>query len=282
MLRIMSSSLGNVYQKKLTIKGCNPILITTVTYVLLTACCIPFIWLYGVYKPQPDFYIYAIVVGFLGALGNGFLVKAFKNGQLSVLGPLNSYKSVIGLFLGILILKEMPNIYGLIGMLLILFGSYFIFDTLIEKFSLALFKNKEIQYRFLSLIFCAVEAIFIKKTILLSSVWDAFIAWCFFGAVFSLILLTFEKIDFEKELSVLKSRNLAFFINIVICIGIMQFTTNYLFARMNVAYALAIFQLGAIVSIFLGQRFFAEKDIFKKILGSLIMIAGAVLIVLYN
>lgn len=278
----MSSALGNVYQKKLTIKGCNPILITTVTYVLLTACCIPFILIYGVYTPQPEFYNYAMLVGLLGALGNGFLVKAFKNGQLSVLGPLNSYKAIIGLLLGIVILKEIPNIYGLVGIFLIIGGSYFIFDTLPEKFSLALFKNKDIQYRFLALMFCAVEAIFIKKTILLSSVWDAFIAWCFFGAVFSLILLAFEKINPVKELLVLKTRNLSFFINIVICIGIMQFTTNYLFARMNVAYALSIFQLSTIVSIILGQRFFAEKDIFKKILGSLIMIAGTILIVLYN
>ena len=51
---------------------------------------------------------------------------------------------------------------------------------------------------------------------------------------------------------------------------------------MNVAYALALFQLSAVVSVVLGHRIFAEKEIFKKTMGSLIMIAGAVLIVLYN
>jgi len=89
-------------------------------------------------------------------------------------------------------------------------------------------------------------------------------------------------INVSKIKDVLSTRNGAFFISIAICVGIMQYTTNYIFERMNVAYALALFQLSAVVSVVLGHRIFAEKEIFKKTMGSLIMIAGAVLIVLYN
>lgn len=62
----------------------------------------------------------------------------------------------------------------------------------------------------------------------------------------------------------------------------MQYTTNYVFAHMNVGYALALFQLSTVVSIFLGWRIFNETDIRKKLLGAVIMIAGSVMIILLN
>lgn len=69
---------------------------------------------------------------------------------------------------------------------------------------------------------------------------------------------------------------------LVVCIGTMQYTTNFVFDRMNVGYALALFQLSTIVSIFLGYRIFKEQDIRKKLLGSVIMVAGSAIIILLN
>jgi drug/metabolite transporter (DMT)-like permease len=62
----------------------------------------------------------------------------------------------------------------------------------------------------------------------------------------------------------------------------MQYTTNYVFSKMNVSYALALFQLSTIFSVLLGVNIFKEKELLKKILASLIMILGAVLIILKN
>lgn len=49
---------------------------------------------------------------------------------------------------------------------------------------------------------------------------------------------------------------------------------------MEVGYALALFQLSTIVSIFLGYRIFKEENIMKKLIGSVIMVAGSVMIIL--
>ncbi len=49
---------------------------------------------------------------------------------------------------------------------------------------------------------------------------------------------------------------------------------------MPVGYALSLFQLSIIISVIFGYQFFKEKDIGKKIIGSLIMIVGSVLIIL--
>ena len=56
--------------------------------------------------------------------------------------------------------------------------------------------------------------------------------------------------------------------------------TNYTFKHMAVGYALSLFQLSTIVSVLLGYRFFKEQNIWKKLIGSAIMITGSVLIIL--
>ena len=60
----------------------------------------------------------------------------------------------------------------------------------------------------------------------------------------------------------------------------MQLTTNYAFAHMPVGYALSHFQLSTQVNVLLGYRIFREKDIRKKFIGTTIMIAGSVMIIL--
>ena len=50
--------------------------------------------------------------------------------------------------------------------------------------------------------------------------------------------------------------------------------------RMPVGYALSLFQLSMIVTVFFGYHFFKEQDIGKKLIGTLIMIAGSVMIIL--
>lgn len=221
-------------------------------------------------------------MGICGAIGNWLMVKALQTGELSVIGPINAYKVIIGLILGIVFLREIPGLTGVIGILLIFCGSFFLLDTTDEKLTLKLLQNRALQYRFLSLLFCATEAIIIKKVILLSSQWTAFILWCFLGAIFSSFLYKIEKIDFIEEISKLKKKNTVKILNVVICVGIMQFTTNYILARMNVAYALSLFQLSSIVCILMGYKFFKEAHLLKRLVGSSVMIAGAVLIILFN
>ena len=189
ILRVLSNPLGNVFQKQLTNRYNHPLLINFLTFLLLSVfCIIPAIQVRWLELPF-EFWKYCILAGIVGATGNGFLVKALQCGDLSVLGPINSYKSVVGIIVGIFLLGEIPNLWGIAGMSLIVYGSYYVLDTMDEHFSLALLKRKEIQYRIWSMVLTAIEAVFIKKIILYSSTTISFIVWCWFGAIFSFALL---------------------------------------------------------------------------------------------
>ncbi len=279
LLRIFSNPIGNVFQKQLTIKGIHPLFVNFLTYFLLSIICIVITaFIHFPALPQ-QFWFYSILGGITGAVGNGFLVKALQKGELSVLGPINAYKSIVGIIVGIFLLREFPNFWGILGIILIIYGSYFVLDTTEERFSLALLKKSEIQYRLWAMILTAIEAVFIKKVILASSTTIAFISWCCFGAIFAFILLFVYRLNIKKEAKKIANNDFSKFAFLIVCIGTMQFTTNYIFEHMAVGYALSLFQLSTIVSVLLGYKFFKELDIRKKIVGSVIMIIGSVIII---
>lgn len=282
VLRILVNPLANVYQKQLTHNKISPLYINFTTYFLLSIVCLFMVTSLDWSVMSPEFVTYAFVSGLLGAIGNGLLIKAFERGDLSVLGPINSYKSVVSLIFGVIILGEIPGLWGLFGVLLIIFGSYFVLDTTEERFSWKLLKNKEIQYRLGAMVVAAIEAIFIKKTILVSSVSLSFVSWCWFGALFSFIIMKIFGVGVNTEVSKIDASSGMKFIALVLCIGVMQYTTNYVFEHMVVGYALALFQLSVILSVLFGYKIFKETNIKKKLLGSVIMIAGSVVIIFLN
>lgn len=280
LIRILSNPLGNVFQKTLTARGHHPLAVNFLTYAGLSILCLPLAFSVPWTSLPLPFWVYSVLGGLAGAMGNGFLVKALQRGDLSVLGPVNAYKSVVGLITGIFLLGELPNLLGLLGIALIIWGSYFVLDTTEERFSWSLLRRKEIQYRIWALVLTAIEAVFIKKVILHSSVSTAFLSWCWGGALFSFFLLPLYGLRISSATGKVRPPDYATYLYLIACIGVMQLTTNYVLDRMAVGYALSLFQLSTIVSVLLGYRVFREEQIGKKLVGAFIMLAGSVLIIL--
>jgi drug/metabolite transporter (DMT)-like permease len=247
---------------------------------MLALICLAFTFQLKWQDISADFWIYSIIMGLLGALGNLFLVKALQAGNLSVLGPINAYKAVISMLIGLFLLHEIPGIWGLIGVGLIIAGSYFVLNTTEEGFTWQLFRRREIQFRIWAMVLTATEAVIGKKVILVSSYIHSFFSWCCFGAVFSFVLLLWSRENLNSSLRRVELKATGIFAGLILCIGITQFSTTYIFQQMPVGYALSLFQLSVLVNILLGYRIFREKDIRKKLIGGVIMIIGSVMIIL--
>jgi len=273
ILRIFSNPVANMFQKKLS---SSALFTNFYSYLFMSLGCIPFIFRVDWSGFSAEFWIYVFVAGFLCSAGTACSIKAIQIGELSVLGPINSYKSVVGLIIAFLFLKEIPSLQGVIGMFLIIYGSRFIFDAAGSGFSFSVFKRKDIRLRFASILMTGIEAVILKKIILLSSVEISFFMWCFMGCFYSLVFILASKHEFVP---ILKNQISYYF---MICLGLatMQLSTNFVFERINVGYALAFFQLSTIVTLFFGIKFFREKNFGRKLLGSVIMIIGSILIIL--
>ena len=273
LFRIFSNSFSNVFQKKLTKSGEAATCINCINYILMSLISIPLLLLVNFSLITPEFWLYAIAGGITGAIGNCFMVLALKQGELSVLGPINSYKAIVGMIFGIFLLHEYPNIYGLLGIGLIIIGSYFILES--PKALL----RKDIQYRIYALIFTAIEAVFIKKVIILSSIASSFIISSFLGAIFSYLIM---RILENEKLHIPTKKNSIMYISTTLCFAVMTFTTAYVFKYMNVGYALSLFQLSIILNVILGYKLFNEKKLIKKLLGSLIILIGSAAILIFG
>jgi uncharacterized membrane protein len=281
LIRIISNPLSNVFQKQLTVHQ-HPFFVNFISYGILSIVSLFLIYDYTLEKLPADFWIFSILGGICGALGNGFLVKALELGQLSVLGPINAYKSVVGIFFAFILLGEIPNLWAFLGVALIIIGSYFVLNNEGGKFSWALLKQEAIKFRLLALVLTGTQAVFDKQVILNSNLTLAFASWCIFGAMFSVPVLSLMKVNYKLEMSKIRFNSMVKYLALSMSVAIMVFTTNYTFSKMQVGPSLALFQVSILISVFFGYRFFKETDLVRKIIGSLIMILGSVLIILLN
>ena len=227
-----------------------------------------------------------VVAALFAVAGNVLIVYALSATDLSVLGPINVYKSVVGLILGIFLIGERPTLVGLAGVLLIVAGSYFVMDRSINHPSnnafVRFFKERGVQLRFAALILSATEAVFLKRAIVVSSPITVFVLWSVLGLLIALTgVAALLWRDVARQVVILRQAGGTYAL-LAIATGVMQLATLLTFRQFHVGYSLALFQLSAIVSVVLGRRYFGEGHFRERLAGSLVMTVGAALIVLFG
>jgi drug/metabolite transporter (DMT)-like permease len=278
-IRIVSNSISNVFQKQLTTRQ-NPFFVNLLSYGILSVVSLFLVYDFPVHNISNSFWLYSLIGGMMGAIGNGFIIKALESGQLSVLGPINAYKSIVGMIFAFILIGEMPNLWGFIGVLFIIFGSYLVLDNGNEKLSWKIFKQPAIQYRIMALFLTGIQAVTDKQVILHSNLKYAFAGWCIFGFIFSIPLFFINGLTIKSQMKQLTGSMLIKYFFLAASIGTMVICTNYVFKNMQVGTALALFQISILVTVFFGHHFFKELGLVKKLIGASIMVAGSILIIL--
>ncbi len=252
------------------------------TLGLLSALAAPFLARLPLGALGTAFWVNIAAAAVLAVAGYLFLWYALRSTDLSVLGPINAYKAVLGLALAVVLLGEVPTVFGLMGVALIVAGSYFVVDRVPGQAHGSAFRQftrePGVQLRFAALICSATESIFLKRALILSSPITAFLIWtvvCFAIAAIGTVLL---RRDAGADMMRLRS-DWQTYLGLAVTTGLMQAATFVTFGALQVGYSLALFQLSTLVTVYLGHRYFAERNIRRRLLGSLIMVTGAVLIV---
>jgi drug/metabolite transporter (DMT)-like permease len=280
VVRIISNPVSNVLQKKLTLRDQHPLFVNFLSYFILSICCLFLLADSNLQSLSAVFWGYSILSGITGAFGNAFIIKALEKGELSVLGPINAYKSVVGLIFAFLLIGELPNAWGFIGIILIISGSYFVLKPENEKFSWAVLKTPAVKFRFAALVLTGIQAVFDKKIIQSSNLEMAFVSWCVFGAIFSFVICRIYPIKIRHQISLITLPILGRYLALCSSVALMVASTNYSFKYIPVAEALALFQISILVSVLLGYKIFQEQGLLKKLAGSVIMIIGSLCILL--
>ncbi|HLF35054.1 MAG TPA: DMT family transporter [Cyclobacteriaceae bacterium] len=283
-IRIIASPLVNLFQKKLMSQGVDPVRIVLAAYLFFSALSIPYLMVSGSFKYPREFWFYMILLGIFDAAGNMFLVKSLRSMDLSIFGPLNAYKPVMALILSFFIIGETPSILGLAGVIVIITGSYFLNYTESRENNspLDFIRSEGIGFRFLSILLTSIAAVFSKKTIMMSSPLETLAWWSVIGTpvIFVLYLITVK--PRVKETKIHHGGTWGNYAYLMTAFLALQIFSLYTFKYVLVGYSLALFQISAIITVFLGSKVFGEGNIKMRYIAAFIMTLGACIIIIFG
>jgi len=234
--------------------------------------------------PALNTHFYAAVI--VGGLMNVFItvlyLKAIKHSDLSITVPLVTFTPLFLLLTSPLILGEFPNIFGFMGVLMIVLGAYVMNLKTYKKGFLAPFRallsEKGPRYMLAVAFLWSITANIDKIGIVNSSPLFYVVAVSVFLVVAMLPLTLYMS---KKNLYQLKT-------NVKVLLPVGFFTAATLIFQMIaismtlVAYVIAIKRCSALLSVLWGHLIFKEKDIKTRLIGTVIMLMGVVFIALLS
>lgn len=216
----------------------------------------------------------------INSLGMIFYMKAIQVSPLSLTIPYLAFTPTFMIPVGYLFLDELPDSWGVVGILFTCAGSYVLNIEKDHWSILAPLKAIGQEAGSMLMLFVAFVysfgAVIGKIAILHSS--PLFFAMSFFG-VFSLVILlplfAFRRIRLQTLVSNYKKGTVAgilFFFHIC--------CHSFAISMVQAAYMISIKRFSILFSVIYGRVVFQERNLAVRLAGSLLMVIGAILIVL--
>jgi drug/metabolite transporter (DMT)-like permease len=287
--RVLSSSGSAALQKRMAARGLAPTTVFAAGIGVLAIALAPVALWHPLWALPGKFWIYVGLAVLLDVPGNILLAKSFHEGELSVVGALAAYKPALGLAFAAVWLGETPSAAGLLGVAVVLSGTLFLapggqragWGAL-----RALAADPGTRWRALSIALTAIQSVFGKAAINLSSAVDLFLAWTWASALAAAAIWAWIWLGngarsgaARQQLRVAAAQWGA----VVSLAGLflaLALLSALILERMYVGYALALFQLSALLNVALGRSLFAEGHAASRAFASVVMIAGAAILIL--
>jgi drug/metabolite transporter (DMT)-like permease len=278
-LRVILSVSANAVQKRLLLNRAGVYHTWILTYLFMLGPAVGVaLW----FSPLPAFAFWGEIVlgGGLDALGNLAMVAALRVTDISVFGPLNALRPILALFFGWVFLGESPTALGMAGVAITVFGGVILFSDKeghhargrLGEVARALF------LRVTGLSLGVVGAVFLKRAATYSSAQMTVAAWIVCGLV---VLTGAAALHRRADLTTLGSaaRTHVRWLGVhAVCFLTMQWLTIRIFQETLLAYSFVYFQLAIVLQVFIGRIFFKERAFKRRLVASMIMATGSVLV----
>ncbi|MFH1445704.1 MAG: DMT family transporter [Nanoarchaeota archaeon] len=270
--------------KKKVLKKQDTFEFLTLLYLINFLILLPFIFSVNLFLSSYSlFLIFVRSVLMLVAIVS--FTEALKHLPISTVTPLSNLKPLFTLVLGFIILSETIGPFQIVGVIVIIMGSYLLDSEGnlkdYKKPLKTLIESRQIHYILIFAVFYSLGAI-LSKTILKTI---GPLDLLFYHSLFSVFLYFAIIFIFYSGVKDLKnSWNMAgFWIILIAILGVLASYTSFLsFASIDskVILIVPILQVSNLISVVLGGKIFKEKHIGIKIIASILMITGVVLILI--
>lgn len=220
----------------------------------------------------PVFFLSAV----LNVISSIFYAKALKYSELSISIPILAFTPVFLIFTSTMMLGEFPGIYGSLGILLIVMGSYVLHMKDSKKGFMQPFRNliKDRGAKFMlgvALIW-SITANLDKMAITNSS------------PIFYLCLIQLFFVIVVFPIFIKRNKNIRDHLHFIIpasfCSVAALTAQTYAFTMAIVPFVISIKRLSLLLGVIWGYYIFKEKGIKERLVGSIIMLVGVLIIVL--
>lgn len=228
----------------------------------------------------PAFYSSVSATVILNIIAVTLYFKALRITDLSLAMPVIAFTPIFLIATSFILLKELPTIFGVAGIFSIVIGSYILHlnkekSHFLDPFK-EIFRNRGIFYMLIVAFLYSISVNFDKLVVLNSDP--------IFGSsmIYLLLGLSFLGISSVKsrDTKTTYRRNLLKFFLLGVILALVAITINIAYTMQIASYVISLKRLSILFSVFYGGLIFKEKNIPKRILAALIMLAGAILIIL--
>lgn len=233
---------------------------------------------------HPMFYPSAFLGCFADVTAIVFMSRALRLSQMSRVVPLLSFTPVFLLLTGFVILGELPSLIGVVGVVIVVIGSY-LFHVESSRQSIWLpfrmmFQDKGARYMVGTAFGFSLAIPLFKNAILNSSALFTLGVTLSFSTTLLLIYhLIVRKRPLKDILPGKQSRKILIGLGVtVFCVAL---SVNLAFTTGLVSYVVSIKRLSILLNIVIGFVFFQEQHLFRNLSAGSIMLVGALLILLH-
>lgn len=226
-----------------------------------------------------NFYLVVSVNALVWLIAMFLLMKSLQESDLSISIPLLSFTPIFLLFVSYILLQEFPTFLGLVGILIVVIGSYILHIPSVrygylEPFR-AIFKKKGFYMIIVAFLF-SITASLAKIGIQLSNP-AYFMLFHYLFASIIMAALCFN--NFRSGIGAIK-KNFRHFIIIGSAVACSELMVAAALGMEIVPYVISLKRTSVIFSVLIGFFYFREKSFTPAIIGSAIMFAGALMIAL--
>lgn len=226
-----------------------------------------------------EFLSNTLILLFLEITATLFCMRGIEISPLSASLPFLSFTPIFIIFTGFFILGERVSLTGVVGILLIVLGAYFIHFPRISKGVLAPFKGiweeRGSFFLFITAIIYGITSVLGKKSLLLS---DPLFFAAFYFSLLSLVTPLVLKVLYKVQIFSFVRKNLKEVFFVGGTQALMCFCHMLALSLVETAYMIALKRTSILFAVILGWFFFKEKYVSLRLSATLLMFLGILVI----
>lgn len=226
-----------------------------------------------------------IFMASIPSAGASFLVfKTIKHNQLSEAAPILALMPLVVTVFAYILLGEKLSAFQLIGILLIVGGMIFL-ELKNFKLRNGIFikgRNKYILYILLYLLVGGVSAMFDRVILFrykINPLAYLILIQIFIALNYGAFFLCRKNLIKDFKISVKKSWKIIFFISILTVAHRYMYASAIQIAA-SMGLVVAVYKLSSLLHVFSGGKFFSEDGIARKVIASIIILSGTMLLII--